>query len=67
MQNHVGVGLLRNLKDNNREMIVVYRQHCWSNKQDVVGSIPVTTEYFFILCDSNQVPNWFGTHYKLVL
>jgi len=29
----------------------------WSNKPDVVGSIPVTTEFFSILCDSNQVPS----------
>jgi len=29
----------------------------WSNKPDVVGSIPVTTEFFLISCDSNQVPN----------
>jgi len=28
----------------------------WSNKPDVVGSIPVTTEFFLISCDSNQVP-----------
>jgi len=34
----------------------------WSNKPDVVGSIPVTTELFLISCDSNQVPKWFGTH-----
>jgi len=37
----------------------------WSNKQNVVGSIPVTTEFFLFSCDSNQVPNWFGTHYNL--
>jgi len=37
----------------------------WSNKPDVVGSIPVTTEFFLILCDSNQVPKWFGTHHNL--
>jgi len=36
-----------------------------ANKPDVVGSIPVTTELFFISCDSNQVPKWFGTHYNL--
>jgi len=29
------------------------------------GSIPVTTEFFLISCDSNQVPKWFGTHYNL--
>jgi len=34
----------------------------WSNKPDVVGSIAVTTEFFLISCDSNQVPKWFGTH-----
>jgi len=27
----------------------------WSNKPDVVGSIPVTTKFFLISCDSNQV------------
>jgi len=32
---------------------------------DVVGSIPVTTEFIFISCDSNLVPKWFGTHYNL--
>jgi len=32
---------------------------------DVVGSIPVTTLFFLILCDSNQVPKWFGTNYNL--
>jgi len=37
----------------------------WSNKPDVVGSIPVTTEFFLISGDSNQVPKWFGTHYNL--
>jgi len=37
----------------------------WSNKPDVVGSIPVTTEFFLISCDSNQVPKWFETHYNL--
>jgi len=37
----------------------------WSNKPDVVGSIPVTKEFFLISCDSNQVPKWFGTHYNL--
>jgi len=37
----------------------------WSSKPDVVGSISVTTEFFFISCDSNQVPKWFGTHYDL--
>jgi len=37
----------------------------WSNKPDVVGSIPVTIEFFLISCDSNQVPKWFGTHYNL--
>jgi len=37
----------------------------WSNKPDVVGSIPVTTEYFLISCDLNQVPEWFETHYNL--
>jgi len=26
----------------------------WSNKPDVIGSIPVTTEFFFISCDSNH-------------
>jgi len=35
-----------------------------SNKP-VVGSIPVTTEFFLIPCDFNQVPKWFGTHYNL--
>jgi len=34
----------------------------WSNKPDVVGSIPVTTEFLSISCYSNQVPKWFGTH-----
>jgi len=29
------------------------------------GSIPVTTDFFLISCDSNQVPKWFGTHYNL--
>jgi len=28
----------------------------WSDKPDVLGSIPVTTEFFLISCDSNQVP-----------
>jgi len=37
----------------------------WSNKPDVVGSIPVTTEFFLISCDSNQVPKSFRTHYKI--
>jgi len=37
----------------------------WSNKPDVVGSIPVTTEFFLISCDSNQVTKWFGTHFNL--
>jgi len=37
----------------------------WSNKSDIVGSIPVTTDFFLISCDSNQVPKWFGTHYNL--
>jgi len=37
----------------------------WSNKPDVVGSIPVTTEFFFISRDSDQVPKWFETHYNL--
>jgi len=37
----------------------------WSNKPDVVGSIPVTIEFFLILCDSNQVPKWLGTHNNL--
>jgi len=37
----------------------------WSNKPDVDGSIPVTTEFFLISCTSNQVPKWFGTHYNL--
>jgi len=37
----------------------------WSNKPDVVGTIPVTTEFFLISCDSNQVLKWFGTHYNL--
>jgi len=37
----------------------------WSNKPDVIGSIPVTTEFFLISRDSNQVPKWFGTHYNL--
>jgi len=32
---------------------------------DVVGSIPVTNEFFLISCDSNQVPKWFGTRYNL--
>jgi len=36
-----------------------------ATKQEVVGSIPVTTEFFLISCDSNQVPKWFGTHYNL--
>jgi len=37
----------------------------WSNKPDIVGSIPVTTEFFLISCDSNQVSKWFGTHNNL--
>jgi len=37
----------------------------WSNKLDVVGTILVTTEFFLISCDSNQVSRWFGTHYNL--
>jgi len=37
----------------------------WSNKPDVVGSIPVATDFFLISCDSKQVPKWFGTHYNL--
>jgi len=37
----------------------------WSNKPDVVGSSPVTTELFLISWASNQVPKWFGTHYHL--
>jgi len=37
----------------------------WSNKPDVVGSIPVTTEFFVISCDYGPVPKWFGTHYNL--
>jgi len=35
------------------------------HKLDVVGSIPVTTGFFLISCDSNQVFKWFGTHYNL--
>jgi len=34
----------------------------WSNKPDVVGSIPVTTEFVLISCDSNQVPKLFEAH-----
>jgi len=34
-------------------------------KPDVVGSIPVTTEFFLISCHFNQVPKWFGTHCNL--
>jgi len=30
-----------------------------------VTSIPVTTDFFLISCDYNQVPKWFGTHYNL--
>jgi len=37
----------------------------WSNKPDVIGSIPVTTDFVLISCGSNQVPMWFGTHYNL--
>jgi len=37
----------------------------WSNKPDDVGSVPVTTEFFLISCDSNQASKWFGTHYNL--
>jgi len=37
----------------------------WSNKPDVEGSNPVTTEFFLISCDSNEDPKWFGTHYNL--
>jgi len=37
----------------------------WSNKPDVAGSIAVTTDFFLISCDSNQVPKWFGTHFNL--
>jgi len=36
-----------------------------SNKPDVVSSVPVTTAFFFISCDYNQVPKSFGTHYNL--
>jgi len=36
----------------------------WSKKPDVVGWIPVTTEFFLISCDSNQVPKLFGAHYN---
>jgi len=36
----------------------------WSNKPDAVGLIPVTTDFFLISCDSNQVTKWFGTHYN---
>jgi len=36
----------------------------WSNKPGVVGSIPNTTEFLLISCDSDQVPKWFGTHYN---
>jgi len=42
--------------------LVGTRLRRWSNKADVVGLIPVTTEFFLILCDSSQVPKWFGTH-----
>jgi len=31
----------------------------------LTGSIPVTTEFILIACDSNQVPKCFGTHYNL--
>jgi len=37
----------------------------WSNKPDVVGSIPDATDFILISCDSNQVPKWFGTHHNL--
>jgi len=32
--------------------------------QTIVGSIPVTTEFYLIPCDSYQVPKWFGTQYS---
>jgi len=48
-----------------RRLVVRAAIRRWSNKPDVVGSIPVTTEFFLISCDSNQVPKWFGTHYNL--
>jgi len=41
------------------------RPRRWSSKPDVAGSIPVTTEFFLILCDSNLAPKWFGIHYNL--
>jgi len=34
-------------------------------KDEIIGSIPVTTEFSLISCDSNQVPKWFTTHYNL--
>jgi len=30
-----------------------------------VYSIPVTTEFFLISCDSNQISKWFGTYCNL--
>jgi len=38
----------------------------WPNKPDIAGSLPVTTEFFLISCDYDQVPKRFGTHYNLV-
>jgi len=35
------------------------------HKPDVGCSIPVTTDFFLLSCDSNHVPKWFGTHYNL--
>jgi len=41
------------------------RPRRWSNKANVVGSIPVTTDFFLISCDSKQLLKWFRTHYNL--
>jgi len=52
-------------KSRKRRDLVVRAATTPVNKPDVVGSIPVTTEFFLISCDSNQVPKWFGTYYNL--
>jgi len=38
---------------------------CYQGTNRDHGSIPVTTEFFLISCDSNQIPKWFGTHFNL--
>jgi len=47
-----------------RERVPVFMDEVWLFL-NVVGSIPVTTEFFLISCDSNQVSKWFGTHCSL--